>query len=1054
MDRSSKQSSRAVIILLIGISLSLAAPPGCSLAQGIHSHAIAKPIEEVRPRGARDQRLGVDNPRRNEPRRDEPHRDELRRDELRREELRRDELRPEELYDIAALHYSRSAWQMAIKNFERLQNGYADHPLAKQSHFYRGEAFVELQQFDLAITSFQSFVEQRPNDDNVPRAQYRIAECYFLQQRDDAGLRLMQAFVFDHERHPLCEYALPILGRLRLDRNEPQIAEQIFRRHQVDFPESGLAEEISFGLARSLQMQGQYAEAIAMYTALQNDSDFKQRDYCLLELGRLCYYQQQYRAAADWLDQLVELDSQLQTQGRLILARVHSALQQFDLAQAALSGLSSLDQQPELSAAISIEQARIEIEQNNLEAALAILKPLLDDLDDPYWLDYAIRMSVEICEANENRERIVQLGELYAQKVKQGTSWYFVGLRRAIAEYNLGRPQAARRTLNDLVNQLDADQLAQQNETRYWLAVCDLAENDYPAALQRLASVDPDQLNSQGLASVKRAQAVAYLALKQYPMAADLLRQYLKLRPDDTEQVEVKLDLVLALVKTDRLAAADQVLDSLEDVTDSQLQDRLVHSASQLAWGGLKNEQYELAEKWYRSVLAWAEDSAARRDAVQGLACVAGQAGMPAVKQRNVQRLIEFISGGDGDAARLAVPLAIQLEESRRMDLAVELLEAVETAWKTNALPATPDVATALHKLAQAKRHTDPQRCLRLLTQVVVDFDQAPNRDQAMYELARVQTETGAYPGARQRFQQLIEEHPQSPLRSDAIYRLAKLELQAEDRGAARRWFLKLVDVPTDSFAAHANYQLGKLAISDHDWTAAQEYMEAVTEQFSDSELAPLARYWNAESLFQLDDYKRSLQSFQLLDAGQLPRSRRFRVQLRTAQLQAALGNWDQVQPLCQSALTDFSDMPQVYQFEYLLGRTRMEQARFAAARDLFRNVVHTAGKTETAAMAQWMIGETYFHQREFEEAINQYYLVESQHPYTQWTSAALLQAAKCYEHLGQSEPAQQLLQHIADLPADNQFTNDARDRIRRRAKAAPAAFRKTSNQPGDSSDQ
>ena len=92
-----------------------------------------------------------------------------------------------------------------------------------------------------------------------------------------------------------------------------------------------------------------------------------------------------------------------------------------------------------------------------------------------------------------------------------------------------------------------------------------------------------------------------------------------------------------------------------------------------------------------------------------------------------------------------------------------------------------------------------------------------------------------------------------------------------------------------------------------------------------------------------------------------------------------------------------------------------MNRAEFDDAREAYQSVVvsTTGAKTETAAMAQWMIGETYFMQREYNQAIKAYHRVEVLHSYPQWQAAALLQAGKCHEMLGQWDEATKLYSQI-----------------------------------------
>jgi cellulose synthase operon protein C len=71
---------------------------------------------------------------------------------------------------------------------------------------------------------------------------------------------------------------------------------------------------------------------------------------------------------------------------------------------------------------------------------------------------------------------------------------------------------------------------------------------------------------------------------------------------------------------------------------------------------------------------------------------------------------------------------------------------------------------------------------------------------------------------------------------------------------------------------------------------------------------------------------------------------------------------------------------------KYLAGRCLMGMARFEEARGRFQQVVDDlSSQSETAAMAQWMIGESYFHQQRLDEAVRAYYRVELRFAFPQW---------------------------------------------------------------------
>ena len=117
---------------------------------------------------------------------------------------------------------------------------------------------------------------------------------------------------------------------------------------------------------------------------------------------------------------------------------------------------------------------------------------------------------------------------------------------------------------------------------------------------------------------------------------------------------------------------------------------------------------------------------------------------------------------------------------------------------------------------------------------------------------------------------------------------------------------------------------------------------------------------------------------------------------------------------------------------DYLQGRCLASQGRFAEARQFYERVVRspTGGRSETAAMSQWMIGETFFHQQEFYSAIRAYNRVESLSPYPQWQAASLLQAGKCRELRGEWEQAVRLYAQLLREHPETEYAGQASRRL------------------------
>ena len=76
------------------------------------------------------------------------------------------------------------------------------------------------------------------------------------------------------------------------------------------------------------------------------------------------------------------------------------------------------------------------------------------------------------------------------------------------------------------------------------------------------------------------------------------------------------------------------------------------------------------------------------------------------------------------------------------------------------------------------------------------------------------------------------------------------------------------------------------------------------------------------------------------------------------------------------------------------------------------------------------MIGETYFHQENYEAALREYLRVEILYPYPRWQAAALLQAGKCQGSLDRWKDAVELYGRLIKAYPKTEFTEEAQRRL------------------------
>jgi TolA-binding protein len=156
-------------------------------------------------------------------------------------------------------------------------------------------------------------------------------------------------------------------------------------------------------------------------------------------------------------------------------------------------------------------------------------------------------------------------------------------------------------------------------------------------------------------------------------------------------------------------------------------------------------------------------------------------------------------------------------------------------------------------------------------------------------------------------------------------------------------------------------------------------------------------------------------------------------ISLRRAQIAVQQQRWNDARNEAEPITREYPGFEQQYEVDYVLGRVLASEGRFDDAREAYGRVIRSqlGGKTETAAMAQWMIGESHFHQKEYATAIREYLRLEILYAYPTWQAAALLQAGKCHELLNEWTQATEMYSRLLRNYSSTSFTDEAARRLR-----------------------
>jgi cellulose synthase operon protein C len=348
--------------------------------------------------------------------------------------------------------------------------------------------------------------------------------------------------------------------------------------------------------------------------------------------------------------------------------------------------------------------------------------------------------------------------------------------------------------------------------------------------------------------------------------------------------------------------------------------------------------------------------------------------------------------------------------------------------------------------LAAARLHDklkQPQPAAAFYERLEREHPQFPKLDVVLYDWAWALRALNKPEDADRLFERLRKQYPQSRFRADATYRLAQRAYDAKD-------FPRAGGLIDDALAANADPQVreyvmhlrGQIAVAKADWPNVREVFEALVKEFSESRRRLVAEYWIAEACYRQADYKAAAERLERL-AHEIKDPREpwmAMVPLRRAQMLVKQGQYHDAYAIAVQIETDYPRFEQQYEVDYVLGRCLANQADFDAARKAYNRVIGSAAgaKTETAAMAQWMIGETYFHQKDYRAALREYLRLETLYAFPDWQAAALLEAGKCHQRLGEPTPAADLYRQILKDYPKTSFAQQAAKQLSATRKKTP----------------
>ena len=942
-------------------------------------------------------------------------------------------LSTQEQYGLAAGHYERQEYVKAAEKFRELIQNSPSTRQAAIGHFYLGESLVQVDDFRTAYPAYQIFLKRLPNDINSKQAQFRMGECAFRLGWDGQAVSQLEKFVESFPQDPLLEYALTYLGELRIKREEPQIAMQVLDRALVNYPNSKFAGQNRFGIARSLQALGRSDEALRFYELLAYDSTNKFYGLAKLEIGKIAVSEARLSDGKDALQDAIanlSTDNRL-PEAKLWLAKTELALKNYEDAFQELYEASEQVEDNDTKAAILIDAAVAASKSGRTQEALEWSAKIQNTWPKSEWADDAFQLSIELLYQQKRYDEVIETVEKFVANFDGHKSMPIVLDYKGRSEYEQKRYKDSFETFDLLVGK-HAKEFGHTDKVDTWLymkGLSQLGTEEFEAAAEVLAVVDLHDKETPFVASVLLAQASSSVGMEMPELAIDFLQQYLATGPTGASADRARSDISIAYAQSGNWEQAAQALTEFQaNHADgkSYLDTNLL--VAELA---LKAQRFDLSEQLFEQL---AYSSNPREYVVRGLSGVAWVRMKRGDELSSVgifQRLVKE-HGDSSFAAEAAMACGKHFEQNKEFDKAIEMYRLVGTQFKATSFAPLARLrhAYSLYKLGGDSNLLSSESMLLSYQNHGTAF-----MDEAAYQLAWIYHDTKRDDKAMELFASIVDQYPDSKYWSDSAYRVAQHAVNAGDFAKVKHLTVQLGSRDVSKEIKHRILFLeGQLSVDSKDWGDVTSKMESVLAASDDAKLRRKARYWLAESYYHQEMIPKAVEELDRLMTGEelVDDRRRAWVQLRRAQCYAYQEDWTEALELSQKSKIEFKKFEADYEFDFVIGRAHAKQGRLTEARKSHRAVIESPrGKsTITAAMAQWRIGETHFHQEEYEKAIEAFNRVDSLYSYKKWRAAALVEAGKCQEHLGNWNHAAKLYQNLINKFPGSEFRHVAENRL------------------------
>jgi TolA-binding protein len=282
----------------------------------------------------------------------------------------------------------------------------------------------------------------------------------------------------------------------------------------------------------------------------------------------------------------------------------------------------------------------------------------------------------------------------------------------------------------------------------------------------------------------------------------------------------------------------------------------------------------------------------------------------------------------------------------------------------------------------------------------------------------------------------LAREDDGGDLHAHAALELAEIEIEAgrHDQAAGLLRVLRAAAAEDPQLIPpevrrQCAYKLGVCEYRLGNMQEAAGLLEAYLADEPDQEHLPSASLLCAEAHFKAGRYQQAIGHLERVVEEYADDAAAAAAWLRLGECHAALQEWQRSREAFGTFFDRHADSPLWFQARFGIGWALENEGRHDEAVEAYRAVV-ARHEGPTAARAQFQIGECLFARKRYEEAVRELLKVDILYAYPEWSAAALYEAGRCFQEMGDPLDARRQLTQVREQYPDTRWATLAAERL------------------------